>query len=82
MDLSFLPLVAQAPASTGSAESKVIRLTSDPRYVLQIVERHEAEGRRTRTTQVIDLRTNQPVDELCLVSGDGGETWYVTSSTG
>jgi hypothetical protein len=86
--LSFLPLsvsgpslsieTRRVPAQYGNppcSEVTTHKRTSDPRYVARIVESGYPDGRRMRSTLLIEKDSGRTVDFLHLVSYDHGQTW-------
>lgn len=91
--LSFLPLSAggltqhsttrRIPAMGGQpacTEVTVYKLTSDPKMLVRICEVGFADGRRTRSTVLIDKETGEIKDRLDLASDDDGRRWRVSGA--
>jgi hypothetical protein len=85
--LSFLPMSVsttlsvvrrEVPAShdrPACSEVTTHKRTSDPRYIARIVESGYPDGRRLRSTLLIERASGKTVDHLHLISHDYGQTW-------
>jgi len=90
--LSFLPLSVSGPVRTSRragergepacSEITTHKRTSDPRYVARVVEAGYPNGRRIRSTLLIERSTGRTVDFLHLVSNDHGQTWKLLQAGG
>ena len=89
-DLSFLPLFggkktqakrARGPREPGGREVITHKQTTDPRYVVRMVESGDRKGRRIRSTLLIERDSGRIVDFLHLASTDDGQTWKVLSTS-
>jgi len=86
--ISFLPIslkgqlrtrttrrIAPAYGSPACLETTTHKRMSDPRYVARIIESGYSDGRRIRSTLLIEKASGKTVDYLHLVSADQGKTW-------
>jgi hypothetical protein len=86
--LSFLPLSVSGPSSSietrripaqlgnpACSEVTTHKRTSDPRFIARIVESGYPDGRRMRSTLLIEKDSGRTVDFLHLISYDHGQTW-------
>jgi hypothetical protein len=85
--LSFLPMSVSSTLSVvrrevpathdrpACSEVTTHKRTSDPRYIARIIESGYPDGRRLRSTLLIERETGETVDHLHLISKDYGQTW-------